>query len=363
MKEIINHLLCYEFIYLFSFFSLIFLFIAIFIKQKIIKKISILLFSIFFILFCFEFTLSFFMDKIQIEDVNPNFYSNWNSKEITKKHEIKIKSKKDGRTQLIETDNIDKELYEKVYDVIYSDYNGFRYTKCDTNSLESFIFLGCSFIHGDGLNDNETLPYYFSELYDLKKNVLNCGIRGHASNTALNILNNGIFKKFTNVDSKIKHCFYALIYDHIYRNFRILCNEPSDCYILKNRKYVIVQKRVKLKYFFARSYMFRKIFLPIIEENNKQYYKDYLLDSLKEMNKIVKEKYDSKLTIIVWLGPEFDDEFIKQLEETDLDLVFLDEKVFSEEKGYKIKHDGHPTAKANKEIAKILYEHINNKNK
>ncbi|MCR4662286.1 MAG: hypothetical protein K5622_00170 [Endomicrobiaceae bacterium] len=297
------------------------------------------------------------MEKIE-PDLKPDFYLDLNNKQINKDREIKIKSKIDGRKTLVDSQNYDINVYEKIFDVYYSSYsNGFRYTEGNEKSTDTYVFLGCSFTFGDGLNDDETLPYYFSELYDFEKNVLNCGQKGHSSNTALNILNNKIFLLFMDEKSKIKHCFYSLMQDHIYRNFRVLCNEPSDCYILKDKKYVITNTLVKFKCLFARSYIFRKVFLPVIDEKFRQYYEDYLINSLEEINKIIEEKYNSKFTIIVW--PEYyGDTFIDKLKETNLDLIFLPE-YFDSEEDYRIKYDLHPTAKANKEIAEILYNHIN----
>lgn len=353
MKEsVINHFLNYEFVYIFLFCSIICLLISIFIKYQLVRKISILFFSMLFILFGFEFGLSFFMEKID-PDFKPNFYLDLNNKQIKKYREIKTKE----YTKMMKSEDYDFEYYEKTYDVVYSVYNnGLRYVKCDSSSADSYAFLGCSFTFGDGVNDDETLPYYFSELYNFKSNVLNLGVRGHSSNTALNILNNEIFLPFMDKKSEMKHFFYSLLYDHMYRNFRVLCNEPSDGYILKDKKYVIIQPIVKFKYLFAMSYIFRKVCLPVIDEYFRQYYEDYLIKSLEEMKKIIEEKYNSKLTIIAWTDLN---NFMNRLRQTNLDLIFLPEYFNFEEEGYKIKDDGHPTAKANEEIAKILYNHIN----
>ncbi len=155
----------------------------------------------------------------------------------------------------------------------------------------------------------------------------------------------------------------SLIGDHIYRNVRYegFCLDG----FLKKNKWYIPTKIGKIKYTFARSYIFRKIFVPIIDKYFKQYYDNYMIKSLQEMNKIVEEKYKSKLTIIVW--PDFDvvnndKNFINKLKQTNLDLIFLPYYFSSVEKGYRIKFDLHPTSKANEEIAKILYNRIN-KNK
>ena len=359
MKEIlINHFLNYEFVYVFLLCLIIFLSISIFVDSKIIKTISLIFFAIFFALCLLELILSFSMEKINA-DYHHNFYFDSINMEVFKNREIKIKSKINGNTKLINNEDYDIKLYEKVYDVIYSFYSAFRYTKCDKSSMDSYIFLGCSYVYGDGLNDDETLPYYFSNLYNFNKNVINCGLRGKASNSALNILNNEAFLPFIKKNSSIKHCVYSLMHDHIYRNFRVLCNAPSDCLIIKDKKYVKSQLIVRLKYLLARSCIFRKVFLPMMDKYFYHYYEDYIIHSLIEMNKIIEKKYNSKLTIIVW--PEFNKIFVNKLRKTNLDLIFLPGFFNSEE--YKIKYDGHPTAKANEEIAQKLYEHINKGNK
>ncbi len=366
MKEIlINYFLNYEFLYIFLFCFIIFLSISILIKQKLIKKIAILLFSIFFVLFVFEFALSFFMPLPQI-NFSKDYINTVVPNSIGKLRDIKLLCKDKEYRFFNEDINFDKfENYSLVFDVSYSKYsNYFRVTECNNSSNNTYIFLGCSFIFGTAINDDETLPYYFSKLYNFNENIINCGTSGKSTNTSLNIIRSNLFKFLTHNDSKIEHFFYSLISDHIYRNFRyenldFLC---IDGYLYKDKKWYIPTIVGKIKYIFARSYIFRKVFVPIIDIYFQQYYEDYMIESLKEMNKIVEKKYNSKFTIIVW--PEsYSKSFVGKLKETKLDLIFLPEYFNSEEDGYRIKHDGHPTAKANKEIAEILYNHISKDNK
>lgn len=359
MKEVlINHFLNYEFIYIFSFCSLFFLLLSIFIKQDIFKKTSILLFSIFFILFLFEFILSFKMNIFEETNYFLNFDTTIDSEDSDELSFIYEKGYLDDgniekkiRSSSNNSTDVDKIIFNAKYSIFK---NGFRFVECNKKSKEAYVFLGCSFTFGDGIDDNETLPYYFSKLLDFKNYIINCGVSGRSTNTALNILCNNI------IDNKkqIKHFFYLIINDHIYRNFRI--SDPGDIKIYRNGKCINqVQPYGKIKHIFARSYIFRKIFLPVVDEYNRQYYENYMIASLNKMNKIVEDKYNSKLTIIVW--PGLDNDILKRLKETNLDLIFLPEKLDSQENGYKIKYDGHPTAKANKEVAEILYNHINNK--
>ena len=362
MKEIIvKHFLDYEFVYIFLLSSILFLLISMFIKQRLIKKILVLSFSIFFVLFVFEFGLSFFT-KQYYED-------KWDSKILNVKHspllkenieigfvDKETKEKKFFVNENIDTKFLNKDKFIKFYNMHCSIYENtrFRYTQCNEKSKDSYIFLGCSFTFGDGLNDDETLPYFFSKVYNFKQNIINYGISGKSFNSALSILKTDLLENI-----KYKHFFYSLINYHINRNFTWSGGTCNDMFVYDLDKwYKIEYPFCKFVNFFKRSYIFVKILLPIINDHNRYYYEDYMIDGLKEMNKIIEEKYNSKLTIIVW-PDDYGERFNGKLKETNLDLIYLPDYFNSEEEGYRIKYDGHPTAKANEEIAQILYNHIN----
>ena len=359
---IVNYFLDYEFVYILLFCSIIFLITSMFVQKKIIKKIFIILFSSFFVLFFFEFALSFFMSRPNVESTYKIYMNRLNGclGNINTTRRIGFLSSNNEIYDMVWNENINVDKYKDcilLWDKTFSHYdkNLLRVTKCNVDSNSTFIFLGCSFVYGSHLNDDETLPYFFSKQFNFEKNIINCGAQGLSSNTAINILNNDIFLPLiNNNESKIKHFFYCLIYDHIYRNFRYE-SFSMDGFLYRNNKWYIPTLIGKIKYIFARSYIFRKIFVPLIDECFKQYYENYIINSLKEMNKIVEEKYDSKLTIVVW--NVFENKFITKLKKNNIDLILLP-KYFNLEK-YKIKYDWHPTAKANEEIAKILYNHIN----
>lgn len=155
MKElIINHFLNYEFVYIFLFCSIIFLLISIFIKLKIIRKILIFFFSICFVLFVFEFVLSLFMVKIDRGGCF-NCFDKIDFNNIRKMEEISYFNDKNIKIKTSKEDINAVDLNEIVYDVVYSIFeNGLRYTKCNFNAQQTYIFLGCSFTFGAGLNDD-----------------------------------------------------------------------------------------------------------------------------------------------------------------------------------------------------------------
>ncbi len=372
MKElIINHFLDYEFVYIFLFCSIIFLLLSVFVKHQIIRKVFILFFSIFFVLFSFELILSFFMEKNELTHKNEELFVMPNKQDIVHKREVFLLNEKNNMSHRLisekkgEIERIKKEYLRKGYKVFYDNTfslysNGLRYTKSNIDAEKIYVFLGGSFTFGSCLDDKETLPYYFSELNNFDANILNLGCGAKGSNYTLNMLNSEIIDGFTDKNRKVTYFVYSLIGDHIYRNFRMMnCGRGGvDPWIKKDNNWIFMADHPykKIRKMFIRSFLFRKTFLNIIDNLNIQYYRNYLLSSLQEIKEIIANRYKSKLIIIVW--PEFYDEnFRNSLQDLQTDLIFLPEYFNSEELGYRLK-DHHPTAKANKEIAEILYNHI-----
>lgn len=151
--------------------------------------------------------------------------------------------------------------------------------------------------------------------------------------------------------------------EQFYRNFSI--SDSHDYYLYDKNKFSTVDIPFrKIKYFFINSFIFRKVFLRKIEGCNYRYYEDYMVKSLEEINRIVQEKYNSKLVVILWNKnyKEYSEYFLTKIKNTDLDLIFLPDKFNVQDDKYKSSYDLHPRYKANEEIAEILYDHINNLN-
>ena len=77
---------------------------------------------------------------------------------------------------------------EVIYDVIYSiGEDGFRVTPQSISKSKHVNFFGCSFTFGEGLNDNQTLPFYFEQILDSYSSK-NFGFHGYGAHQALAIL-------------------------------------------------------------------------------------------------------------------------------------------------------------------------------
>ncbi len=336
LKIIADKILIFEFVFVFLFIGIGSLILSVYIKKETFRVVFLVFFSLFLSLGAIEYVLSF---KYDCHPAWP----------------FKIRHILDVNKIIVYPINNNKSVSaeKKQNSLFYSEYdNKFRYTQSNRYSKFSYVFLGCSFTFGDFLNDDNTLPYYFSELMNFQSNVINCGVQGHGLNTANNILKNDLIYDLC-PGRNIDYFFYSLIDEHNVRNFRIL--DPSDNKVYSSGTYVGVKQPFGIfKIIFARSYIFRKVFLPLIDKYNEEFYADYSIKAFKEMEQIIKEKYKSKLTIIIW--PCVKKELIVKLMDEKFDIVLLPRYFNSREYGYRL-DDLHPSAKANEEIAQILYNH------
>lgn len=354
----------YLFVYIFSFGCLIFLAMSFYFKKRFLKNICLVLFSVFSVLCFFEIVLAFQMDVFRYSDPDKELADEREKFYI--QHKIYIEENDRQKKRYVFKEEAEKDLflskkqYNKIYDVNYSVFGTFfRYTKGNLFSKNAYIFLGCFFTFGEGLNDDQTLPYYFSKMMRFKSNVLNCGMIGRSTNFSLNILNSNLIDRYAG-RTKNKHFIYSLISDQIMRNFNFIQYGRSDNWLYKDGKWTRAKQPFEMvQIIFAKSYIFRKIFLPLIDQSNERFYEDYMIESLKEIRSLAKSKYGADFTIIVW--PSIDVSFKKRLASEKFDIISLPDyfEPLEDENQYKIPYDDHPTAKANEEIAELLYNHIN----
>ncbi|GEM_PF-870001 len=367
MKELLFFLIVtvsdYLFLFIFFFGCFVFLVLSFYAKNKILKNTALICFSVFFVFCFFELMFAFQMDVFKYSEPDKELIENIDNFHV--EHKIYIQDNKGQRKRYLfqkeseKEEFLSKKQYKIIYDVDYSMLGKFfRYTKGNISSENAYVFLGCSFTFGDGLKDDQTLPYYFSKLNNFNSNVLNFGVIGKSTNFGLNILNSNIINKYLTKAKNI-HFIYSLISDQAFRNFNFDLYDRSDDWIYKDRKWMRIKQPFEtVQIIFAKSYIFRKIFLPLIDDSNSDFYENYIINSLNEIRKIAKNKYNAEFTIIVW--PSIEINFKTKLAIEKFDIIELPEYFEPHEAGspYRILYDDHPTAKANEEIAEILDEHL-----
>src|SRR5688500_11573473 len=92
-----------------------------------------------------------------------------------------------------------------IYDAVYTiSEHGTRVTEGNPAG-ESWVFMGCSRTIGQGVNDDETLPAYYSAGLNKSANVVNLGVHGHGPHQMLRRLETG---RLPGVHSPVKHVVY-----------------------------------------------------------------------------------------------------------------------------------------------------------
>ena len=105
-----------------------------------------------------------------------------------------------------------------LFDVTYTiDANGLRvappYRKNDLAGTA--LFFGCSFIFGDGLKDDETLPYQVGAQSGGRYRIFNFGFQGYSPAQMLTALEHDIVRRV--VDTTPQYAFYVAIPNHLWR--------------------------------------------------------------------------------------------------------------------------------------------------
>lgn len=238
---------------------------------------------------------------------------------------------------------------------------------------KNIIALGCSFTLGTGLNDDETFPFYLSELRS-GYNVYNLGIYGAGANDILDDLK--LFKRFEDISGRGGIVIYSAIVDHIERS---LCT--LNCYrqtyrdwVLKKTNYEYDKKNKVLinKGSFATSRpikgplfsaiasfgLFDKINIP--PELTDEQIDNYVI-ILAEIKKLSREKLNSEFYFTLYPDHyEHWERIKKSLEKHNikyLDLSNIDFKKATDRR-QTIILDGHPTKLANHLFANLLHHQL-----
>jgi len=144
------------------------------------RSLSIILASLVFALGAADFLAGFF-----VLEKHEAYFDRASSYSTT------YKRKTDIGSQASEGKHSTRKLSKKgevIYDVNYTiGSDGFRVTDQSQQETERINFFGCSFTFGEGLNDRETLPYYFAQYSDSFK-VKNFGFHGYGAHQAVAIM-------------------------------------------------------------------------------------------------------------------------------------------------------------------------------
>lgn len=271
-----------------------------------------------------------------------------------------------------------------IYKVNYTiNSDGLRETlSSNDKSDKCLMFFGDSFTFGEGLNDNETLPYLVGEKANGKYKIYNFGFSGYGPHQMLSAIEHGI------TDKIIKGCkestaIYIGQDDHIPRIAgKKSWDKHGPKYLLVNAEAVYQghfdegKKNLspKIESLLEKSKMYKNLNNYINEQKSnvndkeKEYYRKLYIAILKKSQKLLKEKYNTKNFIVIFWN-NFDKEStvnIKQLSFNSFEY-YLQNDILPictiNCKMYQIKGDRHPNKLANEYIADFLIKKLNQKNR
>ncbi len=108
----------------------------------------------------------------------------------------------------------EREIYAARYTF---DEHSLRLTPdCRDTAAQAVLFFGCSMTFGEGLHDEETLPYRVGEALSDDACLYNFALHGYGTHHMLAAIEHGMVD--TIVEQDIGHVFYGLLYPaHLYR--------------------------------------------------------------------------------------------------------------------------------------------------
>lgn len=241
----------------------------------------------------------------------------------------------------------------------------------DSTRQKFSLFFGCSIAYGFGLEDNQTLPYYFQKISN-DCNAYNFGYSGYGTNHMLASLDYHDFSK--QVPEKDGSAFYIFFWDHIYRSIGTM---SRYCDWLHNAPYYEMKdgSLVRNGMFKDGRYITSKVYESIYQWNTlKKFEVDFPLklndshiDLVAEMIKESEIRYAEKFgnhNFYVVIYPSFKkytaqemEKFKSCLDQKNIKYIDISDFIeYTEERT--LGGDPHPNAATNEILAEEIVKRI-----
>lgn len=256
-----------------------------------------------------------------------------------------------------------KKLYAKthhvIFDVHYTITKNLLRKVISAKSGPTVAFFGGSFIFGTGLNDMQTLPQVFADLYDRKIRVLNFGFPGYGPSQFLRAIETNMYDKLLHKQTRL------VIYETAaWHAQRTSCRAG---WVLRAPRYVMVHGKptyrgacyqhwsTALQELLANMALYRTFVEPALGGPSHADIKLYIA-ILARAAQLVKEKYGAP-TVVLYIRTAkaylrdsgyTDTTIMQSMRKAGLDVIdaTLNPKDFPG-KPLSIPGDGHPSATAN----------------
>jgi hypothetical protein len=186
-------------------------------------------------------------------------------------------------------------------------------------------------------------------LSNFKYNILNAAFPSTATYISYALLKSD--KLIECIDTNIEYIIYEFFSDHIYRNLV----GSSIIYKVVGEDLVQVEQGEPIEIFTNKLMQFKY----------KEKGLNLTIKLLEEMNRLAKEKYNSKFLVVLYEFYDHDNitkELKELLDNSKIENICTDIEINENNSDYyKIRNDDHLTKNANKEIAQKIYNYIFNK--
>lgn len=236
---------------------------------------------------------------------------------------------------------------------------GLQYGK-NNKETSPIVLLGCSYMYGYGLEENETLQYFLSE--QTKRPVYNWGMVGGGLREILYILRSPKIRSYLSPDSaNVKYFIYTYIPSHknrLFENFR-----PHVPSFKADKEY----KHLK----YDKNYLNNKTCM--VPEIMKFYYNNFadrektfelIKLYISQINNSIQKKYtnyDEPAKLIVLVYDDVDNYNWEEIK--DENIIIINTKSLSDvdlrSKEYRIADGNHPNKKAWEIITPALIKELN----
>ena len=268
---------------------------------------------------------------------------------------------------------------ERIYDVTYSiDDHGLRITpgvKASTAPRGAFLFFGCSFTFGEGLNDDETLPYDFARELGFAYPVVNLGFSGYGPHQMLKRIESGMLDAV--VSGPVRAAVYVALPSHVDRAAgRAWWDPVGPKYLLDSQgiaRYAgpfmsVPEPLVPMFYqLLQRIETGPSLLAGRVVDLVLSARADDLPLRIRTFTGIVaraaqllKERYRAKLSILYWDDRSaLSEAILTSLAASNFQTIKVSEIIpLGRREAYQIPKDWHPTAAANELLAKELSKRI-----
>lgn len=258
-----------------------------------------------------------------------------------------------------------------IYSIKFNtDANSLRITSIDSTKTRNKYaqFYGCSMTFGEGVQSNETLPYYFGK-FDSTYRPYNFAYSGYGPHQMLARLETGSPKNIVKESTGI--AFYIYINDHVNRAIGTMTNYG---YNGGNAPYFHeVGNKLKHDGLFKNARRIRSWFYEVMLKSNiLKLFKigypftiseaDYKLTAeiMAAASRNYKKQFDNDNFYVIIYPTTIDSKLIVSLLKQKGVKVLDYSKLFNPtDKKYAIPYDEHPTALANEVLIKQLVKDIN----